>query len=72
VFSDRLVCLEDGKTFKTLTRHLGEIHRMTPAQYRTKWDLPESSPMIAPEYAKLRSRLSREIDHGKRRRDGAG
>jgi predicted transcriptional regulator len=68
VFAGHLVCLEDGKTFKTLTRHLGEIHRMTPAQYRAKWDLPESYPMIAPDYAKLRSKLSKEIGLGKRRR----
>ena len=72
VFAGHLVCLEDGKTFKTLTRHLGEIHRMTPAQYRANWDLPESYPMIAPDYAKLRSQLSREIGLGKRRRRRAG
>jgi predicted transcriptional regulator len=67
VFADHLVCLEDGKTFKTLTRHLGEIHRMTPAQYRAKWDLPESYPMIAPNYAVLRSKLSSQIRRGKHR-----
>jgi predicted transcriptional regulator len=67
VFAGHLVCLEDGKTFKTLTRHLGETHRMTPAQYRAKWDLPESYPMIAPDYAKLRSKLSSQIRREKRR-----
>jgi predicted transcriptional regulator len=68
VFAGHLVCPEDGKTFRTLTRHLGEIHRMTPAQYRAKWDLPENYPMIAPDYAKLRSKLFKEIGLGKRQR----
>ncbi len=67
VFADHLVCLEDGKTFRTLRRHLGEKHRMTPEQYRAKWDLPESYPMIAPEYAKRRSVLSGQIRREKRR-----
>jgi predicted transcriptional regulator len=66
VFADHLVCLEDGKTFKTLTRHLGETHGMTPEQYRAKWDLPESYPMIAPEYAQRRSALSKQIGLGRR------
>jgi predicted transcriptional regulator len=66
VFSDHLVCLEDGKTFKTLTRHLGETHGMTPEQYRAKWDLPESYPLIAPEYAQRRSALARQIGLGRR------
>jgi predicted transcriptional regulator len=48
VFSDHLVCLEDGKTFKTLTRYLGETHGMTPERYRAKWDLPESYRLITP------------------------
>ena len=67
VFADHLICLEDGKAFKTLTRHLGEMHGMTPEQYRAKWDLPENYPMIAPEYAKRRSALSRMIGLGRRR-----
>jgi predicted transcriptional regulator len=66
VFPEHIVCLEDGKAFKTLTRHLGEIHGMTPEQYRTRWDLPESYPMIAPEYAKRRSKLSSQIRRRKR------
>jgi predicted transcriptional regulator len=67
VFRDHLVCLEDGKTFKTLARHLGEIHRMTPEQYRAKWGLPESYPMMAPNYAKVRSKIAKEIGLGRRR-----
>jgi predicted transcriptional regulator len=67
VFADHLICLEDGKAFKTLKRHLGEAHGMTPERYRAKWDLPESYPMIAPEYAKRRSVLSGQIRRGKPR-----
>ena len=67
VFPGHLVCLEDRKTFKTLTRHLGETHWMTPEQYRGKWGLPANYPMIAPDYAKLRSELSKKIGLGRRR-----
>jgi predicted transcriptional regulator len=66
VFADHLICLEDGKSFKTLARHLNETHGMTPAQYRTKWDLPATYPMMAPDYSKERSRLSAMIGLGKR------
>jgi predicted transcriptional regulator len=68
VFSDHLVCLEDGKSFKTLKRHLNEVHGMTPEQYRSRWDLPGDYPMIAPEYAKVRSRISKTMGLGKRKR----
>jgi predicted transcriptional regulator len=67
VFADHLICLEDGKRFKTLTRHLNETHGMTPAQYRAKWDLPDSYPMMAPDYSKVRSALSKATGIGKRR-----
>jgi predicted transcriptional regulator len=67
VFADHLVCLEDGKAFKTLRRHLGEMHGMTPQQYREKWDLPTNYPMIAPEYAQRRSTFSKQIGLGRRR-----
>jgi predicted transcriptional regulator len=67
VFSDHLICLEDGKPFKTLKRHLNEAHGMTPDQYRAKWDLPGTYPMIAPNHSAMRSRLSKEIGLGKRR-----
>jgi predicted transcriptional regulator len=67
VFADHLVCLEDGKAFKTLTRHLGETHGMTPRQYRAKWDLPKHYPMIAPEYAQRRSALAKQIGLRQRR-----
>jgi predicted transcriptional regulator len=68
VFADRLICLEDGKSFKTLARHLNEVHGMTPEQYRARWDLPATYPMTAPEYSKVRSRLSSAMGQGKRRR----
>lgn len=67
VFPDRLICLEDGKPFKTLARHLNETHGMTPEEYRSKWGLPTSYPMMAPDYSALRSKLSSDINHGKRR-----
>jgi predicted transcriptional regulator len=67
VFAGHLVCLEDGKSFKTLKRHLNEVHGMTPEQYRAKWDLPETYPMSAPDYSAVRSKLSRELGLGKRR-----
>jgi predicted transcriptional regulator len=67
VFADHLICLEDGKSFKTLTRHLNETHGMTPQQYRAKWDLPEAYPMMAPDYSIIRSGLSKIFGGGKRR-----
>jgi predicted transcriptional regulator len=58
VFGDHLVCMEDGLSMKMLKRHLLTVHGMTPDEYRGKWGLPESYPMVAPEYAKLRSSLA--------------
>jgi predicted transcriptional regulator len=66
VFPGYLVCLEDGRPFKTLKRHL-KAHGMTPEQYRTKWDLPETYPMSAPDSSAMRSKLSKELGLGKRR-----
>jgi predicted transcriptional regulator len=65
VFADHLVCLEDGKPFKTLARHLNEVHGLKPEQYRAKWDLPETYPMTAPDYSKVRSKISRATGLGK-------
>ena len=61
-----LSCLEDGKQFKSLKRHLG-MHGMTPDEYRTKWGLPDNYPMVAPKYAKARSRLAKKIGLGRKR-----
>jgi predicted transcriptional regulator len=58
VFNDRLICMEDGLSMKMLKRHLLTVHGMTPDEYRAKWGLPENYPMVAAEYAKLRSSLA--------------
>ncbi len=58
VFSDRLICMEDGLSMKMLKRHLLTVHGMTPDEYRKKWNLAETYPMVASEYTKLRSSLA--------------
>lgn len=58
VFGDRLVCMEDGLTMKMLKRHLLTVHGLTPEDYRKKWGLPDDYPMVASDYAKLRSSLA--------------
>jgi predicted transcriptional regulator len=58
VFSDHLICMEDGLTMKMLKRHLLTVHGLTPDEYRAKWSLPPDYPMVAAEYAKLRSSLA--------------
>lgn len=63
---DYLVCLEDGKRVKMLKRYLKTNYNMTPEQYRNRWDLPESYPMVAPNYAKVRSQLAKKIGLGTR------
>lgn len=60
-----LICLEDGKKFKSLKRHLRSKYDMTPAEYREKWGLPYDYPMVAPSYAKRRSQLAKEMGLGK-------
>ncbi|GBR34360.1 MucR family transcriptional regulator [Kozakia baliensis] len=65
VFPDYIVCLEDGKKLKMLKRHLQSVYGMTPKQYREKWSLPESYPMVAPDYAARRSALAQEIGLGR-------
>lgn len=66
--SDFLVCLEDGKKFKSLKRHLRTQYSMTPEQYREKWGLPADYPMVAPNYAAARSQLAKEMGLGQQRR----
>jgi predicted transcriptional regulator len=58
VFPDHLVCLECGQSLKMLKRHLATDHYMTPEEYRAKWGLPHTYPMVAPEYAATRSKLA--------------
>jgi predicted transcriptional regulator len=66
--SDYIVCLEDGKKFKSLKRHLRIRYNMTPEQYREKWGLPADYPMVAPNYAATRSQLARQMGLGQQRR----
>ena len=66
VKADFIVCLEDGKKLKMLKRHLMTSYNMTPAQYRTRWGLPADYPMVAPNYAKVRSSLAKEIGLGRK------
>ena len=63
-----LVCLEDGKKFKSLKRHLRTQYDMTPEKYREKWGLPSDYPMVAPNYAAARSRLAKQMGLGQQRR----
>ena len=65
---DYLVCLEDGKKFKSLKRHLRTQYDMTPEQYREKWGLPPDYPMVAPNYAAARSQLAKQMGLGQQRR----
>jgi predicted transcriptional regulator len=65
---DYLVCLEDGKRFKSLKRHLRTQYNMTPEQYREKWGLPADYPMVAPNYAVARSNLAKKMGLGQQRR----
>jgi predicted transcriptional regulator len=65
---DHLVCLEDGKKFKSLRRHLRSQYNMTPEQYREKWGLPADYPMVAPNYAAARSELAKQMGLGQQRR----
>jgi len=64
VFNDHIVCLEDGRKLKMLKRHLMSAYKMTPLQYRQRWGLPASYPMVAPAYARQRSALAKKIGLG--------
>lgn len=66
--ADYIVCLEDGKKFKSLKRHLRTQYNMTPEQYRDKWGLPADYPMVAPNYAAARSELAKVMGLGQQRR----
>ena len=63
---DRIICLEDGKSFSMLKRHLMTDHKLTPQQYREKWGLPRDYPMVAPNYAQTRSALAKKIGLGRK------
>jgi len=64
VTPDFIVCLEDGKKLKMLKRHLRTAYKMTPDDYRARWQLPSDYPMVAPNYAKKRSKLAKAIGLG--------
>ncbi|MBP2300430.1 MucR family transcriptional regulator [Azospirillum picis] len=71
VTPDYIVCLEDGKKLKMLKRHLKTAYNMTPEEYRDRWGLPTDYPMVAPNYARQRSSLAKQIGLGTRARRGA-
>jgi predicted transcriptional regulator len=68
IFPDYIVCLEDGKKFKSLKRHLRSAYDMSPEEYRAKWGLPADYPMVPPNYAAARSELAKKIGLGRGRR----
>lgn len=67
VTPDHIVCLEDGKKFKSLKRHLRTHYNLSPEEYREKWNLPHDYPMVAPNYAAARSQLAKQMGLGTRR-----
>jgi predicted transcriptional regulator len=71
IHPDYIVCLEDGKKLKMLKRHLMTAYKLTPEAYRDRWGLQPDYPMVAPNYARQRSRLAKEIGLGTRSRKGA-
>lgn len=70
VTPDYIICLEDGKRLKMLKRHLKTAYDMTPEEYKERWGLPADYPMVAPNYAKQRSKLAKQIGLGTRPRKG--
>ena len=66
VTPDFIVCLEDGKKFKSLKRHIGVHYGLTPDEYREKWSLPRDYPMVAPNYAAQRSALAKSSGLGRK------
>jgi predicted transcriptional regulator len=68
VFADHILCLDCGGSFKVLKRHIATDHQMTPDEYRTKWGLPPSYPMVAADYAATRSKLAKDSGLGQRRK----
>jgi predicted transcriptional regulator len=68
---DHIVCLEDGRKFKSLKRHLMSHYKLTPQDYREKWGLPVDYPMVAPNYALARSELAKKIGLGQQRKAAA-
>lgn len=67
VMPEYIICLEDGKKFKSLKRHLRTHYNLSPEEYREKWGLPHDYPMVAPNYARARSDLAKKMGLGTRR-----
>lgn len=67
VMPDHIICLEDGKKFKSLKRHLRTHYNLSPEEYREKWNLPHDYPMVAPNYARARSDLAKKMGLGTRK-----
>ncbi len=72
VTPEYIICLEDGKKFKMLKRHLRTSYNLTPDEYRARWGLPSDYPMVAPKYAAARRRLAKKIGLGRGRRKKRG
>lgn len=68
VTPDYIICLEDGKKFKSLKRHIRTHYDLSPEEYREKWGLAHDYPMVAPNYARARSDLAKRMGLGQRRR----
>ena len=68
ITNDYIVCLEDGRKFKSLKRHLRTQYNLSPEEYREKWGLAADYPMVAPAYAKARSALAKQMGLGQQRR----
>lgn len=66
-----IICLEDGKQFKSLTRHLKTHYNLTPEEYRQKWNLPYDYPMVAPEYAEKRREIAKAVGLGRKPKKAA-
>lgn len=66
VTPDYIICLEDGKKFKSIKRHLMNKFGLTPEQYRQRWDLDPTYPMVAPNYTVLRSALAKRSGLGRK------
>ncbi len=66
ISDDFIICLEDGKKFKSLKRHLASAYSMSPDEYRAKWSLPRDYPMVAPSYASARSSMAKQMGLGRK------
>ena len=66
VKKDAITCLDCGKSFKTLKRHLSTEHDMSPADYKARWDLPKDYPLVAPSYSKRRADTAKKIGLGRK------